>query len=693
MHVLNKSRKMIVFLLIAVSLCCMVKPTVALADSYQYTLYDEAVPAPDAYEWEASIHAEDLGIDAITGITDIFYQNDLVYIAMTGMIVVTDTNLNTQWVITSYINDAGEEVAISAPKCVFVTEDNHLYIAEQDRGVVVHLLNDGTFVREIGDPGTETLANVKYAPMKVVVDSIGRIYVKAKSVYEGIIELTPEGTFNRFVGANEVSPDFIDIVKRTFATEEQISRMELWLPTDYSDIALDRDGFLLATVKDTTIGNPIRRLNSAGTDILTTYEFIALPAGDYSAGKTSSLLTTIAAAEDGRFAVLDANRARVFVYSEDGLLAYILGGIGKSEGNLNSPVDIVFIEDKILVADLVACSIEVFKPTQYGELMNAGMYALTQFDYETAAIYFEQVKEINPSSLVANMGLGKYYLRSENFEAAMESFKATGERESYSAAYERIREAFLEEYFGWILLGILLFVIALAVIKRVLRYYSKKGAFRGKVFDVLRKIRYEVFTYPGYILSHPFKAFDDMKYLNTGNIYFCFIILILFAWSTLVRWKYTGFMANTHDIENLNVVLIFVSSVVPYLLFVVSNWTIGVLLNGKATMKHIFMVNMYALYPTIYFNLFGVLISQVILSNETGFVSVMFAAPMVFYVFYTFIGLVMTHQFGFLQTIASVLLSIVAMAILIFVVVLLLTLMSGAFNDVMTIIDEIVIYL
>lgn len=684
-----------VFLLLCIIFTGLVKPLQTSAgDSYLYTLYDEAIPAPEAYVWAQSIRTADLGIDQIVSITDMFYKNDKIYIAMSGMIVITDNELNTLQTITSYINDNGEEIAISAPKCVFVTDDNEIYIAEQDRGVVVNLSGDGSFIREIGGPSTETLSNVKYAPTKVVVDDTGRIYVKAKSVYEGIIELDPDGNFNRFVGANEVVPDFFDRIKRFFATDEQIARMDLWLPTDYSDIALDKDGFILATVRDITVSNPIRKLNAAGSDILTTYEFLSYPAGDSVGNGSTSLLTTIAAADDGRFAVIDSTRSRIFVYSEDCLLAYVFGGTGKTEGSLNSPTDVLFVNDKIMVADLVSCSIEVFEPTEYGVLINAGMYAQTQYDYEAAASYFEQVKEINPDSLVASMGLGKYYLRSENFEEAMSNFKETGERTNYSAAYERIREQFLEEYFGWIILGIIILIILIAVIKKVISYYSKKGVFENNRFiKVLRKIRYEMFTFPGYILSHPFKAFDDMKYLGSGSLGFSFIIMIAFAWVALVKWQYTGFMSNMHDLDNINVPLILVSSVVPYLLFIVANWAVGVLMDGKANLKLIFKVNMYALYPSIYLYLLGVIVSQVILYNETAFVSFLYIAPIVIYVFYTFIGLIMTHQFGFLKAIVSVLLSFVGMAILIFIIVLLLTLLSGVFNDIGTIFDEILIYL
>jgi hypothetical protein len=663
------------------------------AESYTYSLWDEAIPAPDAYRWERSVRAVDLEIDGINNITDVFYRNHKIYIAMQGQIVVTDEEFHTDFIITSYMRDQ-EIKNVIAPKCIFVTEENQIYITEEDAGEVIQFDENGNFVRAIGNPSIKGLEGIKYAPTKVVVDNTGRIYIKAKSVYEGIIELAPSGKFNRFVGANEVMPNFLDRFYRLIATQEQISRMALWLPTDYSDIAMDQDGFLLATVKDAKSILPIRKLNSSGEDILNMYEFITPPMGDYIDRRSISALTNIAAAEDGRFAVLDSSRSRVFVYSGDGMLAYVLGGSGKREGSLNSPIDIAFMGDKILIADLVSCSIEVFNVTEYGALINNALELTSKFEYEKAAYYWEQVNEISPGSVIANMGLGKYRLRSEDFKGAMESFKATGERENYSAAYERVRENFIEQNFGMILFGFVVIIAILILLKRLIRSLARRGYFeQNKVLSALKKVYYECFTWPGYVLSHPFKAFDDIKYLDKGNTWFCFVVLALFAWMNLIKTRYAGFLVNYVNISMINIPLLLASSLFPYLIFIVANWAVGVLIDGKGNLRNIFKVNMYAIYPSVFLYLIGTLLSRIIIYDEAALVNFLFYLPLVIYVFYTFIGLIMIHQFSFTKGLVSVILSFIAMAIIIFVIVLLLTLVSGFINDIFTIVDEISLYL
>lgn len=450
----------------------------------------------------------------------------------------------------------------------------------------------------------------------------------------------------------------------------------------------------LASVNEALTDEPIRRLNADGADILGTYEYLQRPMGDYTGNMSNSSITTISAAEDGRFGVIDSTMSRIFVYSEDGLMAYELGNNGKTNGSLSSPVDITFMKDKILIADLVSKSIEVYEPTEYGALINEALKCQGDYDYEQAAEYWRQAYDIYPNSILVNMGIGKEELRQENFESAMSYFKSSGDRENYSAAYERVRENTLEKYLGMALIILVLVVILLIVLRKFIRRKSEAGAFENnKVVQVIRKIRYQALKWPGYVLSSPFKAFDDIKYENAGSVGFGVIVLILYAWSCLFKAKYSGFLANFSDTTQINVPLVLVSSVFPILIFIVGNWAVGTLIDGKGDMKSIFKVNMYALYPAIFLQVIGTLLSRIVILEELTIVNFLFVFPMVIYVFYCFIGILMVHQFTLTKGVASVLLSFVAMAIIIFILALLLTLVSSFVNDWGTILDEIVQYL
>lgn len=685
----NNIKRYIIFLFAMMMLLSQTLSNIVIAaedTSYSYTILGEEVPAPNAYELERSVWASDLGLDSLASMSDIFYRNGKIYITMTGKVVITDSDFTHGEIISTY-KRGSQDSAVKNPTGIFVTKDNHIYIAEQDAGEIVEFDENHNFVRAIGRPDITGLT-FTYAPTKVVVDEVGRIYVKAKSIYEGIIELSPEGEFNRFVGANEVNPSITDRFYRMIATEEQISRMQLWLPTDYSDLALDKDGFLFATVNDSSSSEPVRKLNSKGKDVMPESDFEPRPMGDFKAGSSLSLLSSVACAEDGRFAVLDVNNSRVFVYSEDAHLMYILGGSGRTKGNLNSPIDLAFMNDKILVVDLVTQTIEVYQETEYGALINSALNDQASYNYEAAYEKWNDVLKINPNFYYANLGIAKYQLRQGMYQRAMENFEKGGVRNYYSIAYSYVRDNWMNNNFARII-SIIALIVVLVIAKKIYRHFRpKQGPLKGKVWDILRKIKYEAVTWPMKVFSTPFKAFDAVKMDKDGSVVMCVIILIAFAWVSLIKERYTGFLVAFVDKDNINPVMVMASAVLPYLIFIVSSWAVGVLVNGKGNMVDIFKVISYSLYPVVILNLVGTLLSNIVTEDEAALVSGIFVVAYVFFVFYAFIGLIMVHQYTFTKNVGAILLSFVAMLIIIFITLLLVTLLSGFITDIVTIFNE-----
>ena len=190
------------------------------------------------------------------------------------------------------------------------------------------------------------------------------------------------------------------------------------------------------------------------------------------------------------------------------------------------------------------------------------------------------------------------------------------------------------------------------------------------------------------VFSTPFKAFDAVKMDKDGSVVMCVIILIAFAWVSLIKERYTGFLVAFVDKDNINPVMVMASAVLPYLIFIVSSWAVGVLVNGKGNMVDIFKVISYSLYPVVILNLVGTLLSNIVTEDEAALVSGIFVVAYVFFVFYAFIGLIMVHQYTFTKNVGAILLSFVAMLIIIFITLLLVTLLSGFITDIVTIFNE-----
>ncbi len=656
------------------------------AESYTYDIWGKVVAAPDAYELEETIYARDLGLESMSSVSGIFYRNDKVYLTLNGYIVIADREFENVEYITEYTREDGTKSTINAPTGIYVTEDGHIYICESNQGEIIEFDENYKYVRALGDPHPTGLT-VAYRPQRLVVDDVGRIYVLIMNCYEGFAELDPEGNFNRYVGATEVTYSMWELFWRSVASEAQREASGLWLPTTYSDLALDKDGFIYASISGGGQSEPIRKLNSAGENVMAENDFIEYPMGDYEAGASISSLSRIAVADDGRFAVLDANRSRIFVYSSDGYLMYELAGSGDAEGLLRSPIGLCFMDDKILVIDVVYQSVEVFAPTTYGSLINSGLEAQSRYDYETAASYWQQVLDINSSFYYANLGLGKYQMRTGEYEEAMDNFYKGADRSYYSNAYDRVSGAWMDQNFGRIL-GIIVALLVLFIAWKIYRRFRPAKPKDTKLSRLWEKFKFNFFKWPGYVLSSPFKAFDDVKYLDDGSLAFSIGVIVAFGWISLIKYRYTGFLVSFVDVNYVNVPLIVGSAVLPYVAFIIGNWAVGVLLSGKGKMVHITKVVGYSLYPACWLYLAGTILSNFVTEDEAALINALFVFGMVLFFFYMFIGTIMVHQYTFTKNVATLLLSVVAILIICFVAMLFATLLAQFVNDIMEIVRE-----
>lgn len=466
--------------IIAITLLVPILISTVFADSdYTYSMWGESIPAPPAYESERIVRNTDLGVDSLDELTDVFVKNDKIYISEKTKIIITDKNFNTISILSNF-NNNGVEETINKPSGLFVTEDGSIYVCEPDKARVLQFNADLTLNRVLGKPDSVSLENVQYVPTKVVVDSVGRIFIIAKNVYEGIIQLNPDGTFARFVGANKVKVSVIDIIWRSIATEAQRKQQNLLLPTDFNNMSIDNDGFLYATIQEANSKEPVKKLNAKGENILREHDYI-LPIGDIKINQTgkgvktgSSDLISVTPNDIGMYTVLDGKRGRVFTYDDDGYLLYVFGGLGETDETFRIPVDVEYLDNKILVVDQLGRSIKVFKPTLYGDTINKAIRFQYDAKYDEAATEWEKVLSSNPNYNYAYVGIGKSLLRKEDYQGATTAFEKGGDRTYYSKAYKEYRNDIIRNNFNYIILGLLGLIILIIVVKIIKKRNRKK---------------------------------------------------------------------------------------------------------------------------------------------------------------------------------------------------------------------------
>ncbi len=186
----------------------------------------------------------------------------------------------------------------------------------------------------------------------------------------------------------------------------------------------------------------------------------------------------------------------------------------------------------------------------------------------------------------------------------------------------------------------------------------------------------EKLSYWGQSLVHPFDAFYEIRFRNQGSLLIAFVLLLIFGVMQCVAYQYTGYVMNMNNIEEMDALSIFVSNVSVVCLASVANWTITTLFNGKGKLKDIFVVICYSLTALIIGQVFLVFVSNFITQEEVMIVQTVYGICVVWFVFLLVAGLGTIHEYSLGKNVASMIFTVVAAAVILFIGVLLFTMIE-----------------
>lgn len=657
-------------------------------DTYTYSAKGEVSLTAHAYvPGEILSGAEGAGTLSNPG--DVFVDSrQYLYIADTGhnRVVVLDKDNRLVRVVDSY-ETAGGRVSFSEPGGLFVAENGTLYVADSGNGRIVALSEEGETLRVLSKPDSDLLGSeYPFRPLSVAADRFGRVYAVTANVTLGILVYDAKGGFEGFLGAQRVVYNLQDFLWKRFMTEEQKNRMTQFVPTEYSRLEIDPDGFVYAVStgytpedideavrsggKDGQVA-PIRKLNPSGYDILQRKGYTA-PLGDVDYESDSdgqplvSSIVDVALGPAGTYTLLDARRGRLFTYNQQGDLLFAFGGKSAQTGNSQNPVAVAYRGDDLLVLDSVRGCVTAYTRTEYGSMMIRTQELFRTFQYEEAAALWEQIIEKNPNLDVAYDQVGQTLLRQKDYTEAMRYFRASGNRSLYSEAWEGQRSVQMRVWFIPVLAAVLALLFLLYAGIRGIRRFNARPAAAGK-----KKYLHHA-AYALHVMLHPFEGFWDIKHEGRGSARVAALWYLLAFASDWTRLWVSSFIFQTGSSENavLNVAFQTAGSA---LLFVLANWCLTSLMNGEGTLKDVFTNTGYALLPLIVFNFLSAPLSYMLIQDEGMYLTLLHSLGVIWTLLLIFIGILVAQQYTFLKNAATCALSVAGMAILIFVALLCIT--------------------
>ncbi len=186
----------------------------------------------------------------------------------------------------------------------------------------------------------------------------------------------------------------------------------------------------------------------------------------------------------------------------------------------------------------------------------------------------------------------------------------------------------------------------------------------------------EKLSWWGHALVHPFDGFYEIRFRNQGSVLLAFLLMILFAVMQCLSAQYTGFVMNLVNQDELDTLSLFISNISVLLLFSLSNWTVTTLFNGKGKLSDIFIVVCYSLTALIIGEAVVCFLSNFVTMEEVMILQTIRYLCIAWFAFLLVAGLGTIHEYGLGGNLASIVMSVVAAAIILFIGVLLFTMLE-----------------
>ena len=701
---MKKVSKILILTLIAV----MIFGAVQIAalepyDTYTYSIDGQPLKSPKAYGADAVVDALQMGVGDISSVTNFNSASDIVtdneanvYIADKGnnRIVILDKYYKAKAVISEYVDENGTLQVLNQPQGVFVTNpelmsdgSSHIFVCDTANFRVVVFDRAGNYVRTIEKPESAVLSQDAFKPCAIAVDIYGRIFITSTATYEGVIVLSNEGAFTGFIGSQKVTYSLMDMIWRRFQSAEDRQSAVKNLAVPYNNITVDNEGFVYVTTNTNDLSelsnqysaiksksaaySPVKKLNSAGTEIMKRNGFFD-PGGEVSVMFPAdvSQIIDVAVGKEGSWTILDKKRSRMFTYDQNGNLLFAFGDMGDQLGNGEDFVAMTYqiINDVyymlLLDNSTSGFRLTVYSPTPYYDTIISALKNQNDHKYSESIFFWQDLLTQNNNFDLAYIGIGKALFSQGKYEEAQDMLSAAYETEYHDKAFMEIRKSIIQKYLLWIVIAAIAIVVLLV---KFLGYAKKKN--KATSLKVGRKTYWEELLYSFHLVFHPFDGFWDLKHEKRGSVRAAFTIMLI----TVVAFFYQaigkGYSFNPRGSYS-TVVIELIAVVVPVILWVVGNWCLTTLFDGEGSFKDIFIATGYSLAPLPLFVIISTILTNVMTTSEGSMVTLLVSIGYVWVGILLFFGMMVTHDYSMGKNVLITISTIVAMAVIIFVIVL-----------------------
>ena len=198
------------------------------------------------------------------------------------------------------------------------------------------------------------------------------------------------------------------------------------------------------------------------------------------------------------------------------------------------------------------------------------------------------------------------------------------------------------------------------------------GFFTGEGFKhYLKTLKYSL-----YMILHPFDGSWDLIHEKRGSMAAAHTIVILALLTNIWDMRFSNFMVNNTRWSEVNILMRLASILVPLFIWVLSNWCLTTLFDGKGRFGDIYMATAYSFTPYVLIGIPMIIVSNIVTKEEGVFYTYFNVFALIWCVFLILCAMMMIHDYGLGGGLLSTLASVADMAVIMFIVLLIFSLIS-----------------
>jgi len=190
-------------------------------------------------------------------------------------------------------------------------------------------------------------------------------------------------------------------------------------------------------------------------------------------------------------------------------------------------------------------------------------------------------------------------------------------------------------------------------------------------------------------VSHPADGFYEIRHRERGSVLVALILVVLFSVVWSINRISASFIVNDIDPRSVNSISELVTVLLFFFLICVSNWSITCLMDGKGRLKDIIIAIGYSTIPATVCILIGTLVSQFVSKDEAAFYTMICGIGIAYTLFMMLVGIMTVHNFTLGKTLITIFLTLVALLVIVFVLLLLVDLVNQVYSFLFSIYQEL----